>query len=164
MPLTVDDARHIISQKASVNHGTYKQIYIKLEGIISRRASRGDTSLEYVVPPFVPGRPMYNIDHAVRYCKEKLQHNGFDVNIGDVKDVLLINWKIPSKKRPPTPLPPPPPNHHIPQPKPAQSSDPNLLFVSTGRTGGTGGTGGTGVQKSKVSATLSHLKQKLGIE
>ena len=147
MPLTVHDVRQIRSEKAHVNHTTYKQIYGLIEMAIKRRAARGDTSTEFVVPPFVPGRPMYTLDHAIRYCKEKLQYNGFVVTLKD--DVLLIDWKTPPSSA----------GKRVPLPQPTQPTQPTqskkqvpTYTLQTNK-----------VPKSKVSSTLSSLRQKLGL-
>jgi hypothetical protein len=89
--LTVGDVRDIRVQRAQVNHETYKSIVLRLYERIKRRAAAGFTSLEFAVPPFVPGRPVFEHAHAVRYATEKLQRGGFGV-----KDtgggMLEVDW------------------------------------------------------------------------
>jgi hypothetical protein len=155
MPLTVDDVRQIRAQKAGVNHATYKTIYTNIETAITRRAARGDTSIDYVVPPFIPGRPMYQLDHAIRYCREKLHLNGFHVSVKD-SDVLLIDWKPQPPGRPPQPPGRPQPQRnnirvHISTNTPTYTPTPAAPMPRSV------------ARKSKVSTSLNQLKQKLGI-
>ena len=160
MPLTVDDVRQIRAQKAGVNHATYKTIYNSIETAITRRAARGDTSIDYVVPPFIPGRPMYQLDHAIRYCREKLHLNGFHVSVKD-SDVLLIDWK----PQPPQGKPQPPQGKpQPPRPQPQR----NNIRVNNSTNTPTYTTHAAPMprsvaRKSKVSTSLNQLKQKLGI-
>ena len=91
--VTAAEARQLRVSKGAVNHETYKEIYGKLSNRIKLAAARGETSLEYRVPPLVPGRPMYDMSHAVRYNADKLRHAGFAVDARD--DVLTVDWKPP---------------------------------------------------------------------
>ena len=111
--VTADEARQLRVSKGAVNHETYKEIYSKLSNRIKLAAGRGETSLEYHVPPLIPGRPMYDISHAVRYNADKLRHAGFAVDID--ADLLRVDWTAPApvpkekpkqKKQPPPPPPP----------------------------------------------------------
>lgn len=157
MPLTVDDVRQIRAQKAGVNHATYKTIYNNIETAITRRAARGDTSLEYVVPPFIPGRPMYQLDHAIRYCREKLHLNGFNVSVKD-GDVLLVDWKPPPQTTTGKPSQPP---QHLPQQR--NNIRFNNTTNTTNNTTNMTHSASRIARKSKVSTSLNQLKQKLGI-
>lgn len=110
--VTAEEARELRVKKGAVNHETYKEIYGKVCSRIKAAAARGLTSTEYGIPPFVPGRPMYNIAHAVRYNADKLRHAGFVVTVTPSGDGLVIDWKTrtpppPKKKKPPPPPPPP---------------------------------------------------------
>lgn len=90
--VTADDARTLRSNKGIVNHQTYKLIYERIQHRIQYAAKKGYTQTEYTIPPIVPGRPMYDVSHAVRYTRDKLRYNGFKVT--EVHpDVLLIDWK-----------------------------------------------------------------------
>jgi len=93
--VTADEARRLRVNKGNVNHETYKEIYGKVSGRIKSAATRGETSLEYRIPPLIPGRPMYNISHAVRYNSDKLRNAGFEVSVDG--DLLRINWSTDNK-------------------------------------------------------------------
>lgn len=89
---TADEARRLRVEKGAVNHETYRSIFDKIVQRIELRARRGGTDIEYRIPPIVPGRPIFDVTHAVRYCRDKLVHRGFSVDVID--DVILaINWK-----------------------------------------------------------------------
>lgn len=94
-------------------------------------ASRGDTGIEYKIPPLVPGRPPYEILHAIRYNRDKLRNAGFVVEIAE--DVLLVNWKPrPREHRILKPKPVPDPKTKTePDPKPEKpSNNPSLSSIN----------------------------------
>lgn len=90
--MTAEEAQRIRRNKASVNHDTYKSIYEKISNRIRAAAERGETSIRYKLPPFVPDRPIFDPSHALRYNRDKLRHLGFVVTEVD-EDVLDIDWK-----------------------------------------------------------------------
>jgi len=125
--VTADEARRIRVRKGSVNHETYKGIYEKISNRITAAAQRGETSVDYRIPPIVPGRPMYDITHAVRYNADKLRLAGFTVD--PVDDLLKIDWKPKPKPKPrQTPQSPVRPKPQQPKPKPQQK----VNFKSSG--------------------------------
>ena len=89
---TADEARRLRVEKGAVNHETYRGIFDKIVQRIELRAKRGGTEIEYRVPPIVPGRPIFDLGHAVRYCRDKLTHRGFRVTIAD-DVILVVDWK-----------------------------------------------------------------------
>lgn len=101
--VTAEEARELRVKKGAVNHETYKEIYGKVCNRIKAAAARGSTSTEFKIPPFVPGRPMYTMSHAVRYNADKLRHAGFVVTLADDADKLKIDWSprtaSPSQKK-----------------------------------------------------------------
>lgn len=100
--VTADEARQLRLGKAAVNHATYKGIFEKIDQRIRARASRGAVTLEYRVPGLVPGRPVYDSRHAVRYCAEKLRQRGFVVTTTEgapAGTLLHVDWR-PSTARP----------------------------------------------------------------
>ena len=46
----------------------------------------------YVVPKFVIGLPLFNVDTCTRYCLAKLRENGFDVTFVPA-NTILISWQ-----------------------------------------------------------------------
>jgi hypothetical protein len=141
--VTAEEARRIRVRKGSVNHETYKGIYEKISNRITAAAQRGETSVEYRIPPIVPGRPIYDINHAIRYNADKLRLAGFDVDPED--DLLKIDWKPkpqPKLKQSTTSQSPTRPK---PKPKPKPNQQQKLNFKSSGA----------------ISQKLMDLKKKL---
>lgn len=50
------------------------------------------TRCTWSVPPFYPGRPLYNQLHALRYVRDKLRHGGFKVVEDHGTHMLLVKW------------------------------------------------------------------------
>lgn len=124
--VTADDARQLRKQKGTVNHETYKMIYGRVQARISHAASKGRIETDFSIPSIIPGRPMFDVTHAVRYVRDKLRYNGFRVTELDV-DVIRINWKPDKKARHPPPPPPPPPRKTV---LPGKISPPSRDTVS----------------------------------
>jgi hypothetical protein len=137
--VTAEEARRLRVTKGSVNHETYKSIYAKIQNRIKVAAARGDTSIQYRIPPLIPGRPMYDITHALRYNRDKLKLAGF--NVFETDDVLDIDWRVVAEK--PPPLPPPINPKTIRKRKPLESA-------SFGTSAG-------------ISSKLADLKKKLDL-
>ena len=91
---------------------------------------------------------MYQLDHDIRYCREKLHLNGFHVSVKD-SDVLLIDWK------------PQPPDR--PQPQRNNIRVNISTNTPTYTTTHAAPMPRSVARKSKVSTSLNQLKQKLGI-
>ena len=106
--LTVTDVQKIRIDRARVNHETYKQLYATVHDRIKRRAQVNATHLTYVVPYFVPGRPMYTASHAARYITDKLRRGGFAVMASEDGGTLFVDW-APRPGKFPKPDPPAPP-------------------------------------------------------
>lgn len=114
--LTASEVQQIRLDRARVNHETYKSILETAYARIRTRASANATGMAFVVPAFVPGRPVYAHDHAVRYVTEKLRRGGFSVqHLSD--NTIFIDW-TPQKKNRHKPRPSTPPEY---QSKPPQS-------------------------------------------
>lgn len=96
--VTADEARRLRVNKSSINHQTYKEIYGKITNRIKAAAAQGQTQLEYRIPPFVPGRPLYDVTHAARYASEKMTISGFRVRVHG--EILSIDWRPEPAKRP----------------------------------------------------------------
>ena len=102
--MRVEDVHAIQLERAKVNHATYKKLF---EACCSRikalaKLPRSPTGMVHHVPVFLWGHPPYKHAHAVRYVREKLARNGFDVTETG-PGALYIRWGAPKK------LPPPPP-------------------------------------------------------
>ena len=105
--LTVGEVRAIRTQRAQVNHETYKTILARAYERIKRRAGANFSCLDFPVPPFVPGRPVFAHAHAVRYVTEKLRRGGFGVeDRGD--GTLHVDWHAPAGADAPEPRRAPP--------------------------------------------------------
>lgn len=138
--VTADEARRIRVRKGSVNHETYKGIHEKISNRITAAAQRGETSVDYRIPPIIPGRPIYDINHAIRYNTDKLRNSGFTVECAD--DLLKIDWK-PKKSQKPPPIAPQPIKPLRPKPQTKTKTPLNLK------------------NSSAISQKLLDLKKKL---
>lgn len=111
MRLTVDELQRQRAARARVNHETYKGLFNQVSDRVRSRADNKGTSLAWVVPPFVMGRPLYNPSHAARYVAEKLRRGGFRVEETE-GPTLRISWSFtPQKAAPPPPPSTTPPTH-----------------------------------------------------
>ena len=129
--------------KGSVNHETYKDMYGKIQNRIKTAAARGATFVEYRIPPMVPGRPIYDVSHAVRYNQEKLRNAGFAVEVTD-GDVLRVDWKKPAAAA--APRAQPKPQFQSPrQPQPKKKTELGPAFGTS----------------ESISQKLANLKEKL---
>ena len=95
--LTVGDVQAVRLDRARTNHETYKMVLQRVYDRIRHRTSLNGTDLTYVIPPFVPGRPVYDPSHAARYVTEKLQRGGFAVTADDA-GALVIDWSLPATR------------------------------------------------------------------
>lgn len=98
-------------EKSRVNHETYREIYARINERIKMHGSMGAREMIVKVPPYIPGRPVYNVTHAARYVIEKLKLAGFEARVNEPPDSVYVSWKNPPppKKKPPPPPPPPAP-------------------------------------------------------
>jgi hypothetical protein len=117
--VTADEARQIRSDRGNVNHETYKDINTKINNRIKLAASRGETNTQYRIPHLVPGRPLYEISHAIRYNRDKLLRAGFRVDV--VEDTLRVDWK---------PIPPKPKKENPKKEPPETPTAPTLSSIS----------------------------------
>lgn len=99
--VTADEARQLRQKKGVVNHETYKMIYAKIQNRITYAASKGYTKTDYVIPSIIPGRPMFSVSHAIRYVRDKLRYNGFEVTELPHSDTIRIDWGPPQHTPPP---------------------------------------------------------------
>lgn len=94
--LTAAEVRKIRQDRAKTNHETYKGIVETAYSRIKARANQNATCVTFVVPAFVPGRPVFAHGHAIRYVTEKLQRGGFRVEPGAIGPrgvgALVIDW------------------------------------------------------------------------
>jgi hypothetical protein len=94
--LTVGDVQAVRLDRARTNHETYKIVLQRVYDRIRHRTSLNGTDLTYAVPPFVPGRPVYDPSHAARYVTEKLRRGGFAVTADGSS--LVVDWSLPATK------------------------------------------------------------------
>jgi hypothetical protein len=95
--LTVGDVQAVRLERARTNHETYKLVLQRVYDRIRHRSSLNATDLAYAIPPFVPGRPVYDQSHAARYVTEKLQRGGFRVATDDA-GALVVDWSLHSTR------------------------------------------------------------------
>lgn len=123
--LTAAEARGIRVARASVNHDTYKSLAQMCSEKIKAASGMNATRVTWQVPPFVTGRPIYKLTHAVRYVTEKLQRRGFKVSHLTPTGLLLVDWAKEKKRKgrktkPPKKHKPPPHVQHVPMSVPMQ--------------------------------------------
>jgi hypothetical protein len=92
--LTAAEMQRVRTDRAAVNHATYKGILEKVYDRVRHHAAMNRSDAVYAVPGFVPGRPMYDVTHATRYVAEKLRLGGFKVEVRD-DGTLAIDWAKP---------------------------------------------------------------------
>lgn len=90
MSLTVRELRAARQQKFSVNHETYKQLWTLAQERIRARDDAGMRSMVFDIPPFVPGRPVFDPSHAARYVAAKLRRGGFRVE--ELPHSVHVSW------------------------------------------------------------------------
>jgi len=91
MLLTADEVNGVRARRASVNHETYKVILQRVYDRIRHQAAMNRSDLAYAVPAIVPGRPVYDATHALRYVTEKLRLGGFEVATDG--PMVYVSWK-----------------------------------------------------------------------
>lgn len=81
-------------QKARMNHEIYKEMWQKCSDKILADAKRNKSDTRYVVSPFIPGKPLVNVERAARYICDKLKYRGFEVvQVPQAPFIILfINW------------------------------------------------------------------------
>lgn len=151
--VTADEARQLRQKKGVVNHETYKMIYAKIQNRITYAASKGYTKTDYVVPSIIPGRPMFSVSHAIRYVRDKLRYNGFEVTELPHSDTIRIDWGPPpqqqqSKDKEHKKKPVPYPMHPSPSMMPESSEKKSPIRTKEQK-------------KRPLSESLAALKSKL---
>ena len=98
MLLTADEVNGVRARRASVNHETYKVILQRVYDRIRHQAAMNRSDLAYALPAIVPGRPVYDATHAMRYVTDKLRLGGFEVETDG--PTVYVSWKprAPAKK------------------------------------------------------------------
>lgn len=91
MLLTADEVNGVRARRASVNHETYKVILQRVYDRIRHQAAMNRSDLAYALPAIVPGRPVYDATHAMRYVTEKLRLGGFEVETDG--PMVYVSWK-----------------------------------------------------------------------
>jgi hypothetical protein len=91
MLLTADEVNGVRARRASVNHETYKVILQRVYDRIRHQAAMNRSDLAYALPAIVPGRPVYDAAHAMRYVTDKLRLGGFEVATDG--PMIYASWK-----------------------------------------------------------------------
>ena len=97
--LTVDELDRHRADVHRVNHDTYKGLLSQVHDRIRARAANGVNELVWQVPPLVLGRPVFKVEHAARYVRDKLRIGGFAVHVIPMSSdvyLLYISWSRPS--------------------------------------------------------------------
>jgi hypothetical protein len=88
---SVEELCRPILARATMNHETYKMLYMQCVEHIKRKHEAGCTITLFHVPEFVFGRPPFTQSHAIRYVAEKLRRGRFDVKVDG--PVLHVDWE-----------------------------------------------------------------------
>ncbi len=88
--LRVSDLTGKDLERTHQNHETYKMLYEKCALCIKQRNDLGHVWLRHTVPGYVVGRPLFSIDHAKRYIREKLVRGKFTVE--EFEGDLIVFW------------------------------------------------------------------------
>lgn len=83
--------------RADVNHETYKLILEQCMHTIRPHVLYSN-SVDYTLPPWIPGRPLYDLDHAIRYLTDKLSYHGYTVTRKGTH-TIKVGWKGVQKRR-----------------------------------------------------------------
>jgi hypothetical protein len=127
MLLTADEVNGVRARRASVNHETYKVILQRVYDRIRHQAAMNRSDLAYALPAIVPGRPVYDAAHAMRYVTDKLRLGGFEVATDG--PMIYASWK-PARQATPvrdTATTPKKPKPKKPRAAPAAKSTPGDL-------------------------------------
>jgi len=71
----------------------FDEVLIKCHKKIKLNADNKKTECIFQIPPFIFGKPLYNIDNLQDYIIKSLRMNGFEVK-KLVEYYLFINWNI----------------------------------------------------------------------
>ena len=71
----------------------YDEILINCHKKIKLNAGNKKTECIFNIPPFIFGKPLYNIDHLQDYIIKSLRTNGFEIK-KIIEYHILINWNI----------------------------------------------------------------------
>jgi hypothetical protein len=93
--VTFEEVSEIRMKKARQNHETYRELWERCSQKILANAKRNKQSTDYVLTPFVPGRPLINVHRAARYVRDKLSRRGFTVDAETREPfvVLHVDWQ-----------------------------------------------------------------------
>lgn len=90
--ITVDQLARGDVTKSQHNHETYKLLYQQCAKHVKLKHEAGCTEAFWVVPVFVVGRGVYDVNHAVRYICDKLKVGKFRVEVVS-GTTLHIGWE-----------------------------------------------------------------------
>lgn len=92
--LTVQDVKHMAVDKSKINRDIYKELlhmcYRKIRAKI--QMDKKTKSVEFVLPPFIIGKPVYNTRHATRYIIDSLHKGGFRTEVIEDGRLIRVAW------------------------------------------------------------------------
>lgn len=91
--ISVADLASSNVKKSSHNHETYRMLYEQCISHIRTKHVAGYTETYWIVPEFVLGRGLFDVQHAIRYITEKLKLGGFEVDLVQNSTMLHISWR-----------------------------------------------------------------------
>lgn len=100
--LRARDLRLASKERSLVNRETYREILAELQKGIRMANDNGAKELSYRIPPFVPGRPLFQASRAAKYVRKKLTLAGFQVNVESPHpevQTVTVRWNAAEKRR-----------------------------------------------------------------
>jgi len=105
-------------KRSDVNHDTYKLILEQCVQLMRQNAPYAD-GIDFTLPHWIPGRPVYDTEHALRYLMDKLTFHDYKVTRkGD--STVHVCWRHVKKRPRASPTPPP----QAPAPKAGNGAPP----------------------------------------
>ena len=99
--INVNDLHRDHANRNNLKKKTFDKILEDLSRIIKNRAQLGQKECFLNIPPFVIGKPLYNVRQATKYIIYKMRKNGFDVYDGGGNEIY-VSWHVQSVDKMPS--------------------------------------------------------------
>ena len=78
-------------EREQIRIQTFKKVYKNVEKKIILASASNFYYVWYEVPEFILGIPIYNLKKCINFLQNKLQDNGFNIELYK-PNILLIKW------------------------------------------------------------------------
>jgi hypothetical protein len=92
MTIHVNDIYKMQNDKETLRLKTYTKILNKCYAKVRHTVNRNEHSCLYNVPDFLPGVPVYEVKHCIRFLIIRLTANGFNCKYIQ-PNIIFISWK-----------------------------------------------------------------------